>query len=95
MTVDPRLAAARARAVAARERLDASIDHAKARLSPRTLAADAVETAKDKAVAGIDAVRERPAAAAAVAGAVGLFLARKPLLGLLRRRDATPETPES
>ncbi|WP_326524461.1 hypothetical protein [Sphingomonas sp.] len=99
MTADPALAAARARAIAARARLDASIERAKTRLSPRTLAAGAVETAKDKAFAaaetGLDAVRQRPAVAAAVAGAVGLFLARKPLLGLFDHDDATADEPTS
>lgn len=102
MTDDPTVAAARARALAARTRLDASLAVAKQRLNPRSLAADAVSTATDKATlvaqTGVQAVRERPAIAAAVVGAVGLALAHKPLLGwaadLMGRDDATagPDT---
>lgn len=97
MTEDPTVAAARARALAARTRLDASLALAKQRLNPKSLAADAVSSAADKATlaaqTGVQAVKERPAIAAAVVGAVGLALARKPLLGwaadLMGRDDAT------
>lgn len=103
MTSDPTVAAARARSIAARARLDASLAVAKQRLNPRTLAADAVGSAADTASAaaqtGIQAVRDRPAAAAAVVGAIGLLLARKPILGwaagLFGRDDATPALPTS
>ncbi len=102
-TPDATVAAARARALAARARLDASLFAAKQRLNPRTLAADAVGSAADSASAvaqtGIQAVRDRPAAAAAVVGAIGLLLARKPILGwaasLFGRDDATPAVPAS
>lgn len=95
---DPTILAARARVTASKARLDASMSHAKAKLSPRSLAADAVETATDKATeaaqTGIQIVRDRPATAAALAGAIGLLLARKPLIGwagsLFGRSDATP-----
>ncbi|WP_294292819.1 hypothetical protein [uncultured Sphingomonas sp.] len=97
MTDDPTVVAARARALAARARLDASLSVAKQRLNPKSIAADAVGTAADKASlaaqTGIQVVRERPAIAAAVAGALGLALAHKPLLGwataLIGRDDAT------
>ncbi|MBN2972043.1 hypothetical protein JW805_08435 [Roseomonas aeriglobus] len=102
MTEDATILAARARALAARARLDASLAVAKQRLNPKSLAADAVGTAADKASmaaqTSIQAVRERPAIAAAVAGALGLALAHKPLLGwaagLIGRDDATaaPDT---
>ncbi|MFD1787201.1 hypothetical protein ACFSC3_06430 [Sphingomonas floccifaciens] len=97
MIDDPAVLAARAQALAARAKLDASLDIAKQRLNPRSLAADAMGGAADRASmaaqTGIQAVRERPAIAAAVAGAVGLALARKPILGwatsLMGRDDAT------
>lgn len=97
MTVDPEILAARARVVAARARLDASVTLAKAKLSPRSLASDAVDSAASKAsqVAqdGLQIVRDRPATAAAIGGAIALALARKPLIGwaagLLGRDDAT------
>ncbi len=85
MTTDPAILAARANALAARARLDASVAVAKQRLNPKALAADAVGTAADKAGAaaqtGMQVVRERPAVAAAVAGAIGLALAHRPILG--------------
>lgn len=97
MNRDPAVVAARAQCQAARARLDASIAAAKDRLHPRSLAADAVEGAADKAVQvaqnGLDAARERPALSAAIAGALALALFRKPLLGWISRRadndDAT------
>lgn len=103
MTEDAAIVAARARALAARARLDASLAVAKQRLNPKSLAADAVGSAADRASVaaqtGIQAVRDRPAVAAAVAGAIGLALARKPILGwaggLLGRDDATAPEPES
>lgn len=97
MTADPTIMAARARLTASKTRLDASVSLAKAKLSPRSLAADAVESATDKAAqvanSGIQIVRDRPATSAAVVGAIGLAIARKPLLrwvnALLGRDDAT------
>lgn len=87
MSEDVAISTARARALAARARLDASVAHAKARLSPRTLAAEAVDNAADKAVgaaqSGVQFARDRPAVVAATAGAIGLLLARRPLLNLL------------
>jgi ElaB/YqjD/DUF883 family membrane-anchored ribosome-binding protein len=99
MTADVNVLAARAAVVAARARLDASIDIAKQRLSPRSLAGDAVGSARDKAVevaqTGVQAARDRPIATAAVVGAIGLALARKPVLGWLGWRDATRDADES
>ncbi|MBM3928747.1 MAG: hypothetical protein FJ335_09850 [Sphingomonadales bacterium] len=100
MTDDPTLAAARARALAARARLDSSLAVAKHKLNPKALAADAVGSAADRASiaaqTGIQVVRDRPGVAAAVAGAVGLAIAHKPIIGwanaLLGRSDATSPT---
>ncbi|KQN26168.1 hypothetical protein ASE86_08435 [Sphingomonas sp. Leaf33] len=103
MSEDAVVVAARAKALAARARLDSSLAVARQRLNPKSLAADAVGSAADKASlaaqTGIQAVRDRPAIAAAVAGAVGLALAHKPLLGwaasLLGRDDATASSDTS
>lgn len=103
MTADPELLAARARSVAARARLDVSVNTAKTRLNPKTLAGDAVDGVKTKAgeiaLDGVEAVRSRPAVAAAALAAVGVVLARKPLsrwLGaLFGYGDATGESDAS
>jgi ElaB/YqjD/DUF883 family membrane-anchored ribosome-binding protein len=71
---------AEARAKAARERLTKTINQLQYRLKPSTLAQGAIdnatESAKSIALKGAAEVRARPVAAAAVAGAVGLFLSR-------------------
>jgi ElaB/YqjD/DUF883 family membrane-anchored ribosome-binding protein len=71
---------AEARAKAARERLTKTINQLQYRLKPSTLAQGAIdnatESAKSIALKGATEVRARPVAAAAVAGAVGLFLSR-------------------
>lgn len=76
---------AEARAKAARERLTKTINQLQYRLKPSTLAQGAIdnatESAKSIALKGAAEVRARPVAAAAVAGAVGLFLSR----GWIRR----------
>jgi Protein of unknown function (DUF3618) len=56
------------------------------RLSPKTLARDAWQGAKDKgadlAEDAVDAVRARPLAATGVVAAITMFLAREPLIDL-------------
>lgn len=97
MSADPAILAARARVTAAKAQLDASVAQAKAKLSPRSLASDAVDSAADKATrvaqGGLQIARERPGATAAVVGAIALILAHRPLLGwagaLFDRDDAT------
>ncbi|URW76821.1 hypothetical protein M9980_06405 [Sphingomonas donggukensis] len=87
MTVDPQLLAARVRVASAKSQLDDSLVEARARLSPKALASEAVDGVRTKAGAiaseGVTAVRKRPGIAVAVAGLVGLFLARKPILARL------------
>lgn len=103
MTADPAILAARARVIASKAQLDASIAQAKDRLSPRSLAADAVDSAAEKASqvahSGVEIVRERPVATAAVVGAIGLTIAHKPVLGwiasLFGRGDATADSETS
>ena len=86
MIRDPAVLAARARVVASKAQLDLAVAHAKVKLSPRALASDAVDSATDKATIvaqnGMQIVRDRPVAAAAIVGAIAVALARKPLFGL-------------
>ncbi len=99
MTDDPAILAARAQVIASKTRLDSSIATVKAKLSPRSMAADALESATDKAASvahgGLQIARERPGAVAAAAGLVALALARKPLFGwvgaLFDRSNATAD----
>lgn len=73
------LIAEKARAEAARLRLQATVAEAKARLAPGALAEDA----KDK---GLRFARTKPAVTLAAGGAALVLLLRRPLLRKLRRR---------
>ncbi|ODP38513.1 DUF3618 domain-containing protein [Sphingomonas turrisvirgatae] len=76
---------ARARSIAARAQFLATLDEAKHKLSPATLASNTVGSVKDNVVRGtVETVRTKPGTVAAVAGAAMLFLARKPLARLIR-----------
>jgi ElaB/YqjD/DUF883 family membrane-anchored ribosome-binding protein len=93
-----RIAQARGEADAAKARLMATVEEAKARLAPKTLAGHAVQAAKDKSIVVADdtvtAVKEKPAMVAGIAGATALLIARKPLFrGLARwwRGDDQPD----
>ncbi|SOB87562.1 hypothetical protein SAMN06297144_2694 [Sphingomonas guangdongensis] len=96
---DPALLAARARRDAAKLRLDRSIEHARQRLNPKTIAEDAVMGVRTRAEAiatdGVDAVKSRPGVAAAALGLAGLLLVRRPLLRWFGRREPAAETPAS
>lgn len=85
MTDDPTIVAARAEVARRRTEVMATAHELQERLSPKTLAREAWQGAKDKgadlAEEAVDAVRSRPVAAGGVAAAVALFLARKPILG--------------
>ncbi|MFL6740639.1 MAG: DUF3618 domain-containing protein [Sphingomicrobium sp.] len=89
MTDSPEVAAARIEAERCRARLIGTAEQLQQRLSPKRLTKDAWEGAKDKgadlAENAVDAVRSRPLAATGVVAAVGLFLARKPLMDLAGR----------
>jgi ElaB/YqjD/DUF883 family membrane-anchored ribosome-binding protein len=93
----PQVKAAAAQAALARARLFATLDELHTRLKPATLAHDAMDSAAQGAASlarkGADAVKARPLASAAVAGTVGLVLARnwiaRAFLGR-HARDATP-----
>jgi ElaB/YqjD/DUF883 family membrane-anchored ribosome-binding protein len=86
---NPEVVAARAEVERSRSRVMATAHQLQERLSPKTLARDAWEGAKDKgadfAESAVDAVRARPLAATGVVAAVTMFLAREPLMELAGR----------
>lgn len=86
MTDTPDVAAARMEAERRRARLIATAHELHDRLSPKTLARDAWQGAKEKgadlAEDAVDAVRARPFAATGVVAAITMFLAREPLIEL-------------
>jgi len=72
-----------------RARVMASAQELQDRLSPKVLAKDAWQGAKEKgadlAEDAVDAVRARPLAATGVVAALTMFLAREPLIDLAGR----------
>ena len=82
----PEISAARIEAERARGRLMATAQELQERLSPKTIARDTWQSAKEKgadlAEDAVDAVRARPVATGGVLAAVALFLAREPLMDL-------------
>ncbi len=86
MTDSPQVAAARIEVERRRARLMERAQQLQDRLSPKTLAKDAWQGAKEKgadlAEDAVDAVRSRPLTAAGIAAAITMFLAREPLIGL-------------
>ena len=86
MSDTPEISAARIEAERARGRLIATAHELQERLSPKTIARDTWQSAKEKgadlAEDAVDAVRARPVAMGGVLAAVALFLAREPLMDL-------------
>lgn len=78
-----RIEQAKRNAELARERMESTMHALQARLHPKVLANEAWEEVRDKgndlADNAVEAVKKRPAAASAAAGAIVLFLARNPL----------------
>lgn len=99
MTPDAELAAARLKAQEARLRLVSSTHELQARIAPKRLANDAVETAKERGQAALDGAievaRRRPAAVAAAAVGLLAFLARRRIVRLFRRKRDTITIPAS
>ena len=83
MTDTPEIAAARLSVERSRARLMGTAHELQERLSPKTLAKDAWQGAKEKgadiAEDAVDAVKSRPIAATGVVAALAMFLAREPL----------------
>lgn len=84
------IAAAEARAAAAKQRLTRTVGVIQERLAPQTLAKDAVDSLSDagrKAFDnGVETARANPAVAIGGAALAVVFLARRPLIALFTRR---------
>jgi hypothetical protein len=82
----PEIAAARIEVERSRARLMGTAHELQDRLSPRTLAGNAWQGAKEKgadlAEDAVDAVRARPVATGGIVAALTMFLAREPLMDL-------------
>jgi hypothetical protein len=85
----PEITAARGEVERNRARLMATAHELQERLSPKVIARDAWEGAKDKGAGlaedAVDAVRSRPLATGGVVAALTMFLAREPLIDLASR----------
>ena len=85
----PEIIAARAEVERSRNRVMATAQELQERLSPKVLAKGAWQGAKEKgadiAEDAVDAVRARPLTATGVVAAIGMFLAREPLIDLAGR----------
>lgn len=76
---------AKRNAAAAKARVQGTAGALKQRLHPRTLAADAAGTVKERTNVIGEQARQRPGAASAIAGVATLILFRKPLGKLAKR----------
>lgn len=89
MTDTPQIAAARAEVDRRRARVMATAHELQERLSPKALARNTWQGAKEKgadlAEDAVDAVKARPLAATGVVAAITMFLAREPLIDLATR----------
>jgi ElaB/YqjD/DUF883 family membrane-anchored ribosome-binding protein len=85
--------AARARIAAARAQLLGTLGQVQQRLTPSNLAQDAMDSAAQGVATvarkGAEAVRSRPLAAAGIAAAVGLVMARGWIGDILSKRHET------
>jgi len=86
MADTPQIAAARQEVERSRARVMATAHELQDRLSPKALARNTWQGAKEKgadlAEDAVDAVKARPLAATGVVAAITLFLAREPLMDL-------------
>lgn len=86
MTEPPEVAAAKIEAERRRARVMATAQELQERLSPKVLASNAWQGAKEKgadlAENAVDAVRARPVATGGIVAAITMFLAREPLMDL-------------
>ncbi len=82
----PEIVAARVEAERRRARVMATAHELQERLSPKVLARDAWQGAKEKGAGlaedAVDAVKSRPLATGGVIAAITMFLAREPLIDL-------------
>lgn len=84
------VAAAERREALARKRLTETIQELQTKLNPKTLARDvkarAVDTGKEAARTGADLAQRNPGAIAGAVAVVGVFLARRRIAKLFRRK---------
>jgi hypothetical protein len=81
-----RLASAEVDVVAARDRLSDTVARLQSRLDPKVMTQRAVDEAKTVGRDGADYARENPGVVGGAAAVVGLYLIRRPLAKLFRRR---------
>lgn len=74
------------RAAEARERMNQTAARIQARLEPQALAAQAKEFSLSAAKSGIDSARNNPAAVAGGVAVLGLFLNRRRIARLFKRK---------
>ena len=86
--------AAERRATLARERLSEDLQRLQVKLNPKTLAREAARSAADKgqeaAESGLEYARSNPAPIAGAVAVTGLFLFRKRIARLFRRKRTVP-----
>jgi hypothetical protein len=86
MADTPQIAAARSEVERSRARVMATAHELQYRLSPKALARNTWQGAKEKgadlAEDAVDAVKARPMAAGGIVAAIAMFLAREPLMDL-------------
>ena len=93
------IAAAERRATQARERLSGDLQKLQLKLNPKTLAREAARSAADKgqsaAEDGLEYAKANPAPIAGAVAVAGLFLFRKRIARLFRRKQAVPAQAKS
>ena len=89
MTASVKEVRARGEALAAKARFTGTLDEAKSRLAPKTLASHAVQAAKNKSIVVADdtvtAVKHKPLLSAGIATGTALLFARRPLFWIIGR----------
>lgn len=81
-----RLAAAEVDAAAAKDRLNDTVARLQSKMDPKLIAKEAGDEAKRVGRQGVTLARDNQEALLGLAGGVLLFLLRKPLLGIFKRR---------
>jgi hypothetical protein len=91
--LDPKVALAQARADAARARLSTTVSALQHKASPQVMAQDVADTIKERGMeamaVAVDTAKRQPVPVGVGLGLLGLFLARGPIVKLLRRATAS------
>lgn len=88
-----RIAAAERDAAMAKERLTRTVAQLQDKLSPKQIARRAMSDATDRGNAAVDTARRNPGATAGLVAVAGLFLARRRIASLFRRKRSTTVKP--